>query len=498
MHDGRTARRVAILVAALALAASACITPEATDPSVPKGLRTTLTAGGFAVSWTPVSGASRYVVQYGVVDSPAPPPTVISTTDPHADVGGLVTRHRYRFVVRAEVGGVLRGWSSSVTVPFVVPVLPVIRIDTAGHAPIISKEQYLTGTFELDAPGSPAVASTMQIRGRGNSTWAADKKPYRLKLDTSTSLLGIHKSKNWVLLADRFDSTHLRNTVGFDLGRETGLAWTPETRQVELVLNGSYEGVYELSEHIRVDSSRVDIDEMGPEDLSGDALTGGYLAQVDPGVITDGDPGFLTPRNNPIVIEDPDPAAPQQYTYFRNYVASFENALYSPHFAGPSTGYAAYLDVPSMVDLYLVNELVRNQDAFLGSTYFSKPRLGKITMGPLWDLDNSLGNVRGWDTGSPTGWFVRRDGLKWISRLFQDPAFSAAVAARWDQLRPAFSAMPAQIVQEGAALAPAMANEAARWTYRPAPVATPEQLADWLQARIDWIDANIHSSPTSP
>jgi hypothetical protein len=43
-----------------------------------------------------------------------------------------------------------------------------------------------------------------------------------------------------------------------------------------------------------------------------------------------------------------------------------------------------------------------------------------------------------------------------------------------------------------------MANEAARWTYRPAPVATPEQLADWLQARIDWIDANIHSSPTSP
>jgi hypothetical protein len=152
--------------------------------------------------------------------------------------------------------------------------------------------------------------------------------------------------------------------------------------------------------------------------------------------------------------------------------------------------------VSSFVDDYLVQELVRNQDAFLGSAYFYKPRLGVLTMGPLWDFDNSLGNTHGWDTGSATGWFVRGRDLPWINRLFQDPAFAAAVTARWDQLKPAFEQVPARILANGAVIAAALNNDRVVWgDDTNAPVSTPQQLADWLQARIDWIDANIHTGP---
>ena len=323
----------------------------------------------------------------------------------------------------------------------------------------------------------------------------ADKKPYRLKLDKSTSMLGITKSKNWVLLADAFDPTHLRNPIAFALGHQTALVWTPQSRQVEVILNGVYEGMYEIAEHVRIDDTRVDIDQMSPTDTTGDALTGGYLAEIDNQAAGGDLPTFTTTGGQAIELDDPDPATPEQTSYLKDYLGQFEAALKSSTFADPTTGYAAYLDVPSMIDLYLVNELTRNQDGFLGSTFFTKPRLGKIVMGPLWDFDNSLGNDHGWDDGSATGWFIRRPGVKWLSRLFDDPAFASAVAARWDQLKPLFEQEPAKILADGAAIAGGLANDRAAWTPFKSPVDTPQKLADWLQTRIDWIDANIHPAP---
>ena len=116
-------------------------------------------------------------------------------------------------------------------------------------------------------------------------------------------------------------------------------------------------------------------------------------------------------------------------------------------------------------------------------------------MGPLWDFDNSLGNKQFDDNGSATGWYVRTGNLPWIGQLFHDPAFASAVAARWDQLKPLFEQMPAQIVSDGAALAPALAHERLAWDDLTSHVDTPQKMADWLQTRIDWIDANIHTTP---
>jgi hypothetical protein len=487
---------VALLAAALlGLMLASCTT--AADPTSPPDLQTTLTETGFDLSWQPLVGGSDYDLVYVDMNAAQPTQTSIVTNDVHLSITGLTNGHQYRFNVRGKSNGILGGWSPAVYAWFVVPTLPLIRLDTTGRAPIVSKDVYIPGTFQLVPGGGGAtLTSTMQIKGRGNTTWVAPKKPYRIKLDTSVAPLGMTKSKNWVLLADYFDPTHLRNETTFEIGQQTGLAWTPHGRQVEVILNGSYQGVYELVENIRIDPTRVNIDALTPSDTSGDALTGGYLAELDNYPPDPGEYGWTTPlRMAQITLKDPSPYAPEQASYIRDYVASFEQDLYGPGFADPTTGYRAYLDVASMIDDYLVQELTRNQDAFLGSTYFFKPRLGVLHMGPLWDFDNSMGNTQGWDTGSATGWFVRRPGLTWIARLFEDPSFSAAVAARWDQLRPVFEQMPARILADGAVIAMAMTNDRAVWGTSNLPVSTPQQLADWLQARIDWIDANIHTTP---
>ena len=46
------------------------------------------------------------------------------------------------------------------------------------------------------------ITEADSVRGRGNSTWLwYDKKPYRIKLDKKSQLLGMGEGKSFVLLA---------------------------------------------------------------------------------------------------------------------------------------------------------------------------------------------------------------------------------------------------------------------------------------------------------
>ena len=90
-------------------------------------------------------------------------------------------------------------------------------------------------------------------------TWILPKKPYKLKLDSKASLLGMPAGKTWVLLANYDDKSLLRDQVAFEVGRRVGMAWTPNSRFVELFLNGQYEGNYQLTEEIKIDNNRVNI-----------------------------------------------------------------------------------------------------------------------------------------------------------------------------------------------------------------------------------------------
>lgn len=169
--------------------------------------------------------------------------------------------------------------------------LPVLFINTQNGAAITSKETYINATYYLDAMGIDGIESIgskeqqldMEIRGRGNYTWRDfEKKPYRIKLGKKQSLLGMNKSRHFVLLADADDNfAHLRNSVGFELSRRLGLKYTPNQQPVEVVLNGNYIGLYMLAENIRVAKDRVNIVEQADYCTHPDSITGGWIIEID-------------------------------------------------------------------------------------------------------------------------------------------------------------------------------------------------------------------------
>jgi CotH kinase protein len=438
-------------------------------------------------------------------------------------MGSMLGRAAFRLICGSALTILLSSCSGTppISNPGFVPKtinLPVIYITTAGSAPVVSETDYLSGSVGVTpVPGSSDVAysGTMQIKGHGNSTWLLPKKPYKVKLDSKSSLLGMSSNKDWVLLANYDDKSLLRDQVAFEVGRRLGMAWTPNSRFVELYFNGQYEGNYQLTEEIEIDKNRVNIPEMDTTDVSGNALTGGYLLEVD----DRGDPDdilFSTSRGNIFDLHDPDPAAPQQLTYIQNYVQQAEDAVYSPDFADPTTGYAQYLDVDSYINWYLDNELFKNNDAvFWSSCWLYKDRGGKLFMGPVWDFDIGAGNVNYNGNNDPTGWWLRSNPIptaQWTERLFDDPAFAAAVAARWKQVKASqLDTLSTYIDQNAAALAQSERNNYQRWpilsTYvvPNAEVAGSYQgevdyLKSWLTQRIAWMDSQLdpHNQSGSP
>ncbi len=384
---------------------------------------------------------------------------------------------------------------------------PTLVVTTAGGAAITSRETYVPGTWRLvDTNATLLAEGALDIRGRGNSTWDMPKKPYRVRLAAGAALLGMPSNRHWALLANYADKTLLRNDLVFDLGRRLGAAYVPRARFVHLELNGSYDGVYQLTEHIRVDPVRVNIPELRIGDTTAAVITGGYLLEVDERFGEEF--CWRTPRAAMAVCaKSPEtlarPGWERQQAYITGYLRELEDALYGPGFADPATGYAAYLDVPSAVDYLLVNELVKNVDGNLRlSTYLTKPRGGPLTFGPLWDFDITLGNVNYGGADATEGWQVAT--APWFARLLQDPAFVQRVKDRWRQLRAdgTITAWQFSLVTRAQYMSAEQQRNFARWPILstwvwPNRVVTGSYdgevwaMREWLAARVGWMDAQL-------
>ncbi len=382
--------------------------------------------------------------------------------------------------------------------------LPVLRITTDNLAPIVSRDEYLDGQMSLESNivGEPAVIGGIEIRGRGNSTWDLfPKKPYRLKLADRQPLLGMPSSRDWVLLANYSDKTMLRNALAMQLGTAIGMPWAPRSAFVEVYINDRYEGVYQLIENIKIAAGRVEIDELGADDVAPDVLTGGYLLEVD--FRRDGHTIVTAHDELPIVFQDPEEPVQAQEDYIRNYLDEFEAVLRTDDFANPATGYAAYIDADSFIRWFLVNEVFRNYDARMAtSCWMYKPRGEKLHMGPLWDFDIGAGNINYGDGFMTTGWWVRSG--PWFSRLFEDPAFASRARQMWNEIRDAQLAEMMQSIRARAStLQQAQLNNFQRWPTLENYVwpnfrvtgsyeGELEYLESWLTARIAWMDSQFN------
>ncbi|HEY0306539.1 MAG TPA: CotH kinase family protein [Acidobacteriaceae bacterium] len=380
--------------------------------------------------------------------------------------------------------------------------LPVLTINTTDGAPVDSTDDYVDATLSISDPSNPAnnYTGTMGIKGHGNSTWPMPKKPYRLNLDDKAPLLGMTSDSNWILLANYDDKSMLRTDVSFEMSKMFGLAWTPNTAFVEVFLNDVYEGTYQLSEKVEVSKARLNIGSIDDTDNSGNDLTGGYIGEIDNYY---GDTFMMTSLVGlPIGIADPDPPTTTQSAYFSTAFTAAEASLYSANFTDTTTGWQAYWDKSSVVNYFLVEELSGNQDADdWSSDYFYKPRGDALFYrGPVWDMDIALGNTNYGAIQSPSvPWVITQ--AKWYAQLAKDPAFIAAVKARWTAVRPQVLTLPTYIDTRAATLTPAAQNNYSRWPTLgekvwPNAVATGtyqgevDYMKSWLDQRIAYMDAN--------
>lgn len=375
--------------------------------------------------------------------------------------------------------------------------LPIVIINTPNSDPIVSKETWMAGADMtiLNPDLSPSYQGSLSIKGRGNSTWTSPKKPYALKLDKKEKVLGMPKHKRWCLLTNYFDRTLMRNAVAFEISRNTGLAWTPRGKFVELVLNGKHVGNYYLCEQIKVDKNRVNIAELDPAATEGEGITGGYIFEVD--INWDEEYKFESAHDHlPYMFKDPDVVNQAQFDWAVNYVNEMEDALYDET-KHANREFANYMDLESFVDYWIVNELVMSPE--IGnpkSLYMYKDKNGKIHAGPAWDYD--------YHTFKPeyTSFFMGKQ-FVYYPRLFADPTFVSLVKTRWNTLKPVLETrIPVFINETMQQIAESDKINAPMWpsdaTYRVGDeemslVDAVNRLKNAYLDKLHWLDTQIQS-----
>jgi len=335
--------------------------------------------------------------------------------------------------------------------------LAIAVVDTFGKSVSRSPVPAYSCFIDLDGDGRAPVVGSIDFAGagalniRGKSSEGFPKHQYHLEIqneqgdDRDVPILGLPAESDWVLQGPYSDKSLMRNVLSYRWANEMG-RYAPRTRFVEMFLNSDdstvgmadYMGVYVLMEKIKIGPNRVDITELEPGDDAEPEIAGGYIIKKDK--LDGDDQTFSTSRGQSLIYQDPNgpDLAPAQREWIRNYVNSFEAALYGPAFNDPVNGYAKFIDVDSFIDLHILVELTKNIDGFRLSTYMHKDRAGKLTMGPAWDYNLSLGNadyLTGW---LPTGWYFSQLGdgdYPYWRRLFEDPEFKLRYADRWFALR---------------------------------------------------------------
>lgn len=323
--------------------------------------------------------------------------------------------------------------------------LPVVYMNTKGQQ--VLKENAIWGNIALlDGNGEeqsvfsiPNSIYRATIKYRGASSYSKfDKKQYRIKFyknekDSAkeVSLAGMGANSEWVLNGPYLDKTLIRNKLVYDLARELN-GWAPDTRFVELFVDGEYQGVYLAVEPVTNGESRLRLAEFGL--LSGETAYIVNRDRIDTGseeIDTWGKTNGYTYNALYIRYPSKNKITEKQKEYIQKDISEFEQALYGKNFSDKRIGYQAYIDMDNWVDYFIINEFAMNYDAGNLSTYLYKELDGKLQLA-VWDFNNGFDNYQWFRTETDILHTVENS---WFERLWQDEAFRERVCERYVQLR---------------------------------------------------------------
>ena len=329
--------------------------------------------------------------------------------------------------------------------------IPTVVINTQNSQDITSKEYEIKCTvYIISNDGKELLTAPLtDIRGRGNASWGFPKRPYRIKFAEKHSPLGAPShDRRWTLINNYGDKTLMRNILAFEVSRRVQMAYTPFCKPVDLILNGNYQGCYQLCDQVETGVARV-------------PAKGGYLIEIDAYNNTE-DVNFSSSRGIPVSVHYPqsDSITSTQESFIRNFFNSMETAVFSNSYQNATTGYRKYLDVDSFLRNFIVGEFCGNTDTYWSVYMYKDAAQGVLYTGPAWDYDlafendqrtapiNNLSDYIYNSKGSVASGTVR----SMVTRIVKDDsAAKARLLALWEKYKPALSTLN-DYVDETAAL----------------------------------------------
>ncbi len=334
--------------------------------------------------------------------------------------------------------------------------LPIISIDTGGSVipgkpkqgqPVRSiPNTYIQAGIKIFEKNGelnrlsqkPDIDSHIQIRVRGNSSRTFDKTGYLLKFtdkkdpEKSYPVMGMEKNSTWVLHGPYLDKTLMRNYMWYNLSGQI-MEWAPDVRYCEVFLNGSYQGIYVMTEQIGVAEGRIEI-----KKYRSNAPVTSYIVCVDRASINDVDyldnfTNYTERLQSRVEVKYPGAKnlTPELTDYISKDFSRFEKSLYSFDYDSKRYGYQSFIDIDNFVDYFLINEITQNTDAGLYSTYFYKDVAAKLMLA-VWDFniccDNNIE-----DQLPMAGFFMQS--RPWFFMLSKDELFINKIITRYRNLR---------------------------------------------------------------
>lgn len=279
----------------------------------------------------------------------------------------------------------------------------------------------------------------MSIHGRGNASWHTflKKRSYTIKLDKKQKVLGMPKDKKWVLIANYRDKTLLRNSVAWWLSEKlSALKWTPRYRQVELVLNGTHRGTYQLAEQVKISKDRLNINEMHPLATDEELISGGYIIELDRGTNTDqwewtmpnmkGDVHKLSIKSPKI-----DEGNESMHKYIYDYMMNIDSLFGSNSEEDLEYVMEEFIDMPSWAAQWLIFEISGTPEPNGPNSWYTykEKNDNKWYCGPAWDFDYKS--------------YIPETAGRWINSktiympmMFKYPPFKAELYKQWRILQP--------------------------------------------------------------
>ena len=408
--------------------------------------------------------------------------------------------------------------------------LPIVVIETDGHVNIPDEPKVL-GTMkiiwhqdgsrnyltDINNPEFLNYDGRIGIERRGSTSqdmWP--KKAYGLETlqddnvtNNNVSLLGMPKENDWILNALAFDQTGMRNVLTYEMSEKLG-QYASRRIYCEVMINGSYNGLYVFMEKIKADDNRVNIQKMDETCNSYPEVTGGYITKADK--TTGNDPvawsmqgygsGWWGGISTDFIHHYPKPAniTNAQHNYIKNVFMRLASVAGS-HNTSIENGIPSVIDIPSFVDFMIIAEFASNADVYTFSTFFHKDRLGKLRAGPVWDYDLAYGHDEFGNRSRYDVWqFNNEDntGPKFWKDLFDTDEFRCYLAKRWFEVTAEGMPLNYNVICDrmdeiDELISEAVERDNQRWHKMQQHTSEVQAMKTWIQQRINWLDQNIGS-----